>query len=98
MISEISFSRVHTITQNYNNNDSSNQIDLQEQKDLFQAVFNAFFGKEWVQGIFWYAFEGSSNYAGPMHRDYCIVSIDRPGAGANKPLNIIHINVMPRGR
>jgi hypothetical protein len=67
LISEIGFWSVHTITQDYNNLDSSNQIDLQEQADLFQAVFNAFYGKEWLQGIFWYAFEGSSNYAEPWN-------------------------------
>jgi len=56
-------STVHTATQNYNNLDSSNQIDLQEQADLYQALFNTFYGKEWVEEIFCYAFEGGSNYA-----------------------------------
>jgi len=72
LISEIGYWSVHTMTQNYNNLDSSNQIDLQEQADLFQAVFNAFYGREWLAGIFWYAFEGSSNYAEPwnIHNDF----------------------------
>lgn len=72
LITEIGFWSVHTMTQNYNNLDSSNQIDLQEQSDLFQAVFNTFYGKEWLEGIFWYAFEGGSNYAEPwnIHNDY----------------------------
>ncbi len=72
LITEIGFWSVHTATQDYNNLDSSNQIDLQEQTDLFKAVFNTFYGKEWVVGIFWYAFEGSSNYAEPwnIHNDY----------------------------
>ncbi|MGB8984538.1 MAG: hypothetical protein WCC12_21910 [Anaerolineales bacterium] len=72
LISEVGFWSVHTISQNYNNLDSSNQIDLQEQADLFQAVFNAFYDKEWLQGIFWYAFEGSSNHAEPwnIHNDF----------------------------
>lgn len=71
LISEIGFPSVHTITQNYNL-PSSNQIDVQEQTDLFQAVFNTFYGKDWVAGIFWYAFEGGSNYAEPWnpHFDY----------------------------
>jgi hypothetical protein len=72
LISEIGYWSVHTMTQNYNNLDSSNQIDLQEQTDLFKAVFNTFYGKEWLAGIFWYAFEGSSNYAEPwnIHNDF----------------------------
>ena len=65
LITEIGFHSSHTATQNYNN--SSNQIDLQEQTDLFQAVFNSFYGKDWVQGIFWYAFNGGSNYAEPWN-------------------------------
>ncbi len=67
LISEIGFWSVHTMTRNYNNLDSSSQIDLQEQTDLFQAVFNSFYGKDWVQGIFWYAFNGGSNYAEPWN-------------------------------
>lgn len=72
LITEIGFWSVHTATQNYNNLDSSNRIDLQEQADLFQAVFNSFYGKEWLAGIFWYAFEGGSNYAEPwnIHNDF----------------------------
>lgn len=67
IITEIGFWSIHTMTQNYNNLDSSNQIDLQEQTDLFQAVFNAFEGRDWLAGIFWYAFEGGSNYAEPWN-------------------------------
>lgn len=67
IITEIGFWSVHTMTQNYNNLDSSNEIDLQEQSDLFQAVFNAFQGRDWLTGIFWYAFEGASNYAEPWN-------------------------------
>lgn len=72
LITEIGFWSVDTMTQNYNNLNSSNQIDLQEQSNLFQAVFNAFYGKEWLAGIFWYAFQGGSNYAEPWnpHNDY----------------------------
>ena len=72
IISEIGFWSVHTMTRNYNNLDSSNQIDLQEQTDLFQAVFDTFYGKDWLAGLFWYAFEGSSNYAEPWnpHNDF----------------------------
>jgi len=35
-------------------------------------VFNAFYGKEWLGGIFWYAFEGGSNFAEPwnIHNNY----------------------------
>jgi hypothetical protein len=60
------------MTQNYNNLDSSTQSDLQEQTDLFQAVFDTFYDKEWLAGIFWYAFEGSSNHAEPWnpHNDF----------------------------
>jgi hypothetical protein len=67
IITEIGFWSVHTMTQNYNNFDSSNQIDLQEQTDLFQAVFNAFEGRAWLAGIFWYAFEGGTNFAEPWN-------------------------------
>lgn len=72
LISEIGFWSVHTASQNYNNLDSSNQIDLQEQTDLYKAVFNTFYGKPWVAGIFWYAFQGGSNYGEPwnIHNDF----------------------------
>ncbi|MCZ2128242.1 MAG: hypothetical protein LC099_10785 [Anaerolineales bacterium] len=72
LISEIGFWSVHTQTQNYNYLDSSNKIDLQEQSDLFQAVFDTFHGKDWVEGIFCYAFEGWSNYPEPwnIHNDF----------------------------
>jgi len=72
LFSEIGYWSVDTITQSYNNLDSSNIIDLQEQADLFQALFNTFYGKDWVEGIFCYAFEGASNYAEPwnIHNDY----------------------------
>ncbi len=67
IITEIGFWSIHTMTQKYGNLDSSNQIDLQEQMDLFQAVFNTFYGKDWLAGIFWYSFEGTSNYAEPWN-------------------------------
>ncbi len=72
LITEIGFWSVHTATKDYNNLDTNNQIDLQEQKDLYQAVFNSFYGKEWLGGIFCYAFEGGSNFAEPwnIHNDY----------------------------
>ncbi|MFT3892068.1 MAG: glycosyl hydrolase [Anaerolineales bacterium] len=72
LITEIGFPSVHTITKNYNI-PSSNQIDLQEQTDLFQAVFNTFYGKDWVAGIFWYAFEGGSNYAEPWNPHFAYI-------------------------
>jgi hypothetical protein len=72
IVTEIGYWSVHTASQDYNNLNVSNQIDIQEQADLFQAVVNAFEGKDWLEGIFWYAFTGSSNYAEPWnpHNDF----------------------------
>lgn len=72
LISEIGYWSVDTMTQDYNHLDSSNIIDLQEQTDLFQAMFETFYGKDWVEGIFCYAYEGASNFAEPwnIHNDY----------------------------
>jgi hypothetical protein len=67
LISEIGFWSVHTMTQNYNNSDDPNYIDLQEQNDLYQALFETFYGKAWVNGIFCYAISGSTYAAEPWN-------------------------------
>ena len=60
------------MTQNYNNSNLPNPIDLQEQNDLYQALFDTFYGKEWVSGIFCYTISGSNTPAEPWntHLDY----------------------------
>jgi hypothetical protein len=72
ILTEVGVWSVHTFTQNYNNLDTSNQIDLQEQSDILQAVFKSFSGKDWFQGIFLYAVEASANFAEPwnIHNDF----------------------------
>lgn len=72
LIDEIGFWSIHTMTQNYNNKDLPNPIDLQEQNDLYQALFDTFYEKEWVSGIFCYAISGSNTPAEPWntHLDF----------------------------
>lgn len=65
LISEIGFPSIHTITQNYNNGNRPNPVDLQEQNDLFQALFETFYEKDWLIGIFCYAISGSNYNAEP---------------------------------
>ena len=67
LIDDIGFFSIHTQTQNYNNNNLPNPIDLQEQTDLYQAVFDMFYGKPWVIGIFCNAISGASNPAEPWN-------------------------------
>ncbi len=63
LITEIGYWSVDRMTQDYNLLDSTTKVDLQEQSNLFQALFETFTGKDWVIGIFPYALEGSANFA-----------------------------------
>ena len=72
LITELGVWSVDKYTQDYNYIDQSNQVDLQEQTNYYQAIFETFWGRDWVQGIFCYAIEGGSNYAEPLniHNDF----------------------------
>jgi hypothetical protein len=43
----------------------SNVIDLQEQADLYQALFESFFNQDWFAGIFWGMWETDPLQGGP---------------------------------
>lgn len=72
LISELGVWSVDKYTQDYNYIDQSNQVDLQEQSNYYQAAFETFWGRDWVEGIFCYAIEGGANYAEPLniHNDF----------------------------
>jgi hypothetical protein len=43
-------------------------VDLQEQADLYQALFETFFNQDWFAGIFWLAWETDPFQGGPCDR------------------------------
>lgn len=45
-------------------------IDLQEQADCYQAVFNAFKGQSWWHGVFWWNWTVDPAQGGPVDEDY----------------------------
>lgn len=45
-------------------------LDLQEQADCYQAVFETFAGQDWWGGVFWWNWEADPNHGGPVNRDY----------------------------
>jgi hypothetical protein len=47
------------------NGQVSNVIDLQEQADLYQALFESFFNQTWFAGIFWWTWETDPFDGGP---------------------------------
>ena len=51
-------------------------LDLQEQANCYQAVFEAFKGKSWWRGVFWWAWDTTLNQGGPQNTGY---------TGKNKP-------------
>ena len=62
----------------------SGQIDLQEQADCYQAVFDAFAGQDWWRGVFWWNWIPNTTQGGPADSDY---------TANNKPAeNILRMN------
>jgi hypothetical protein len=45
-------------------------IDLEEQADCYQALFESFDGKEWWQGVYWWNWTIDPNQGGPKDDDY----------------------------
>ncbi len=72
IFTEVGVWSVEGFSQNYNFLDSNDEIDLQDQANMFQAVYELFWGKPWVQGIFPYAIFGNTNFAEPwnIHNDF----------------------------
>jgi hypothetical protein len=48
----------------------SSTIDLQEQADLYQAVFESFFNQSWFAGIFWWSWDPNPIQGGPCDMSY----------------------------
>lgn len=46
------------------------EADLKEQADSYQAVFEAFEGKPWWQGVFWWAWTIDSSHTSPLNNDF----------------------------
>ncbi len=44
--------------------------DVQEQADCYQAFFDVFEGKAWLQGVFWWSYSTDPNQGGPEDRIY----------------------------
>lgn len=51
-------------------NVESESIDLQEQADCYQALFDAFEGQEWWQGVFWWNWTTNPNQGGTLDTDF----------------------------
>ena len=52
--------------------EKSGDIDLQEQADCYQAVFNAFKGKSWWHGVFFWSWTVDPQQGGPTDDSYTI--------------------------
>jgi len=72
ILTEVGIWSVEKFTQNYNNLDGNDEVDLQDQANMFQAIYELFWDKPWVQGIFPYAIMGNTNFAEPwnIHNDF----------------------------
>jgi hypothetical protein len=46
------------------------RIDVQEQADAYQSLFEAFAGRDWWQGVFWWAISTNPNEGGANDRGY----------------------------
>ncbi len=55
--------RAYAATQDLN-------INLQEQADCYQAVFEAFSGQDWWEGVFWWNWSTDPNQGGPKDGDF----------------------------
>jgi hypothetical protein len=55
-------------------------LDLQEQANCYQAVFEALKGKSWWRGVFWWAWDTTLDQGGPQNTGY---------TGKNKPVEDI---------
>jgi len=68
----------------------SKPVDLQQQVNCYQAVFEALAGKDWWHGVFWWNWDTNPLQGGPTDTDY---------TAANKPAeDILRVNygVSPR--
>lgn len=81
---------------NNHNSDSLDvvRIDLQEQADCYQAVFEAFNGQPWWKGVFWWNWTVNPTQGGPNDDNYTAYNkpaenILRLNFGA-QPRNIFH--------
>ncbi len=45
-------------------------LDLQEQADCYQAMFNAFQGQKWWQGVYWWNWTIDPKQGGPANTDF----------------------------
>ncbi len=46
------------------------EIDLQEQADAYQALFNVFEGRDWWNGVFWWSLSPDPQQGGALDRGY----------------------------
>jgi hypothetical protein len=49
---------------------SDGPVDLQEQADCYQALFEVFQGEPWMQGVFWWAWGTDPDHGGPTDTYY----------------------------
>jgi hypothetical protein len=72
ILTEVGIWSVETFSQNTNNAYSNDEMDLQDQANTFQAIYELFWGQPWVQGIFPYAIFANTNFAEPwnIHNDF----------------------------
>ena len=49
---------------------SGGSVDLQEQADLYQAVFESVFDQDWFSGIFWWSWDPDPFQGGPCDMGY----------------------------
>jgi len=45
-------------------------IDLQEQRDAYQAAFESFYNQAWFSGFYWWSWDTNPTLGGPCNMDY----------------------------
>ena len=84
ILTEIGYRSLNGTNQHSFDADNSGTVDLQEQADCYQAVFEAFYGQPWWQGVFWWNWTVSPFQGGPNDDGY---------TANNKPAeNILRLN------
>jgi hypothetical protein len=70
IFTEIGYRSLDGTNQAPSNFQNSGNIDLQEQADCYQAVFDALGDETWWQGVFWWNWTTNPNQGGPNDNGY----------------------------
>jgi len=68
LITEIGYSSQDGANQHPWQSGTSDPLDLQEQADLYQALFETFYNQAWFAGVFWFPWETDPLVGGPCDK------------------------------